>query len=235
VPQGSACAQPVVFLSQPLSTNPGWTTEGQWAYGAPTGGGTTDPTSGKTGPNAYGYNLAGNYANNMPAYSLTSTAFDCRGYSNVKVSFWRDLGVESSSYDKASFSVSTDGTTWTTVWQHAGATVNDAAWTKVSYNIGTIADGQATVYLRWTMGTTDSSIVYAGWNIDDIEFSGLPDAPACPADLDGDGTVSGADLGALLGNWGSCSGSCPADLDGDGAVTGADLGALLGNWGPCGG
>ena len=235
VPQSSACAQPVVFLSQPLSTNPGWTTEGQWAYGAPTGGGTTDPTSGKTGPNAYGYNLAGNYANNMPAYSLTSTAFDCRGYSNVKVSFWRDLGVESSTYDKASFSVSTDGTTWTTVWQHAGATVNDAAWTKVSYNIGTIADGQATVYLRWTMGTTDSSIVYAGWNIDDIEFSGLPDAPACPADLDGDGTVSGADLGALLGNWGSCSGSCPADLDGDGSVTGADLGALLGNWGPCGG
>ncbi|MFM8641115.1 MAG: choice-of-anchor tandem repeat NxxGxxAF-containing protein [Planctomycetota bacterium] len=57
--------------------------------------------------------------------------------------------------------------------------------------------------------------------------------PACPADLTGDGQVDGADLGALLGAWGPCSGSCPADLTGDGQVDGADLGALLGAWGPC--
>ncbi len=49
------------------------------------------------------------------------------------------------------------------------------------------------------------------------------------ADLDGDGLVGGADLGALLGVWGSCD--CDADLDGDGAVGGADLGTLLGQWG----
>lgn len=54
--------------------------------------------------------------------------------------------------------------------------------------------------------------------------------PACPADLDGDGQVSGADLGALLGNWGMPG---AGDLDGDGQVTGADLGALLGEWGAC--
>ncbi|NBP51726.1 MAG: hypothetical protein EBU70_11250, partial [Actinobacteria bacterium] len=54
--------------------------------------------------------------------------------------------------------------------------------------------------------------------------------PACPADLDGDGQVSGADLGALLGNWGMPG---VGDLDGSGAVTGADLGALLGAWGAC--
>lgn len=58
-------------------------------------------------------------------------------------------------------------------------------------------------------------------------------APACPADLNGDGIVDGADLGALLGAWGPCSGSCPADLDGNGQVDGADLGALLGDWGNC--
>lgn len=56
-------------------------------------------------------------------------------------------------------------------------------------------------------------------------------APACPADLTGDGNVDGADLGTLLGNWGPCT--CSADLNGDGAVDGADLGALLGAWGPC--
>jgi hypothetical protein len=48
-------------------------------------------------------------------------------------------------------------------------------------------------------------------------------------DLDGDGIVSSADLGMLLGSWGVCVG-CPADLDGDGVVSSADLGLLLGNW-----
>jgi len=26
---------------------------------------------------------------------------------------------------------------------------------------------------------------------------------------------------------------CPADLDGDGIVSGADVGILFGDWGPC--
>lgn len=51
------------------------------------------------------------------------------------------------------------------------------------------------------------------------------------ADLDGDGNVDGADLGTLLGQWGSCL-SCSADLNCDGVVDGADLGTLLGEWGP---
>jgi len=50
-----------------------------------------------------------------------------------------------------------------------------------------------------------------------------------PADLNGDGIVDGADLGALLGAWGSTDPS--ADLNGDGIVDGADLGSLLGAWG----
>lgn len=55
--------------------------------------------------------------------------------------------------------------------------------------------------------------------------------PAAPAgDLDGNGRIDGADLGILLGDWGSCRG-CASDLDGDGAVSGSDLGLLLGAWG----
>ena len=50
-----------------------------------------------------------------------------------------------------------------------------------------------------------------------------------PADLTGDGVVDGADLGILLGAWGS---SGPAgDVNGDGSVDGSDLGLLLGAWG----
>ncbi|MBL9141973.1 MAG: hypothetical protein JNK53_08925 [Phycisphaerae bacterium] len=49
------------------------------------------------------------------------------------------------------------------------------------------------------------------------------------ADLNGDGTVSGADLGMLLAAWGT-----PLhDLDGNGVVSGSDLGIMLGAWGPC--
>ena len=54
--------------------------------------------------------------------------------------------------------------------------------------------------------------------------------PPCAADLNRDGRVDGADLGALLGNFG---GAGAGDLDGNGLVDGADLGALLGAFGPC--
>ena len=57
----------------------------------------------------------------------------------------------------------------------------------------------------------------------------------CIGDLTGDGLVNGADLGILLGSWGTCppEGSCIGDVTGDGQVTGADLGLLLGSWGEC--
>lgn len=45
-------------------------------------------------------------------------------------------------------------------------------------------------------------------------------------DLNGDGVVDGADLGLLLGAWGTAG----ADLNADGTTDGADLGILLGSW-----
>ncbi|MEC9374248.1 MAG: hypothetical protein VYC34_10410, partial [Planctomycetota bacterium] len=53
----------------------------------------------------------------------------------------------------------------------------------------------------------------------------------CPADLDADGAVTGADLANLLGSWGPNSG--PADLNNDGMIGAPDLADLLGAWGPC--
>lgn len=54
----------------------------------------------------------------------------------------------------------------------------------------------------------------------------------CRADINGDGSVGGADLASLLGAWGACS-CCPSDLTADGQVDGADLATLLGSWGLC--
>jgi len=58
-----------------------------------------------------------------------------------------------------------------------------------------------------------------------------PVSPACAGDVNGDGVVSGADLGLLLSAFGTTDSQ--ADLDGDGVVGGSDLGILLSNWG-CG-
>ena len=54
---------------------------------------------------------------------------------------------------------------------------------------------------------------------------------SCPADISSDNVVDGADLGLLLGAWGTSSGN--ADLNNDNTVDGADLGILLGAWGGC--
>jgi hypothetical protein len=96
-----------------------------------------------------------------------------------------------------------------------------------------VADGQQYVYLRWTIGPTDSSVTYAGWNIDDVEFLGFAADVPCPGDVTDDGIVDGGDLGAMLAFWGACPSGCTADLNQDGIVDGGDLGAMLSFWGPC--
>jgi ligand-binding sensor domain-containing protein len=55
-------------------------------------------------------------------------------------------------------------------------------------------------------------------------------APGPAGDINGDGLIDGADLGALLSAWGGCDSTCSADLNGDNTVDGTDLGLLLANW-----
>jgi hypothetical protein len=156
-----------------LDEDPGWTTEGDWAFGQPTGGGSShggpDPTAGHTGLNVYGYNLAGDYPNNLPARHLTTTAIDCTDLFNVRLAFWRWLGVEAPDYDQASISVSHDGTTWTRVWTNPDE-IADEAWVEQEFDLSAVADDEPTVYVRWTMGPTDDGWAFCGWNIDDIRI-----------------------------------------------------------------
>lgn len=58
------------------------------------------------------------------------------------------------------------------------------------------------------------------------------EAEVCLGDVDVNGAVEFADLLALLGAWGPCTG-CAADLDGSGDVGFTDLTMLLSAWGPC--
>ena len=224
---------PTVQYDWVLDSDPGWSTQGLWAFGQPTGGGGQyggpDPTSGHTGPYVYGYNLYGDYEDYLPERHLTTDAIDCSELTQVSLKFWRWLGVEQPAYDHAYVRVSTNGSNWTTVWQN-GSEITDYSWQHQEFDIADIADSQPTVYLRWTMGSTDGGWRYCGWNVDDIEIWGV--APSeVPGDLDGDGDVDQQDLGILLADYGCTGGDCPGDCDGDGDTDQADLGILLANWG----
>ncbi|MHC4992596.1 MAG: hypothetical protein ACYTGC_16620, partial [Planctomycetota bacterium] len=222
---------PQVVHSFPMDNDPGWSTDGAWAFGQPTGGGSFngDPTSGFTGPNVYGYNLNGDYTNNMPLFHLTTAAIDCSAITGAELRFWRWLGVESATWDHADIQVSNDGTSWTTIWEHTGGAISDASWLAQTFDISAVADGRATVYLRWGMGPTDSSVTYPGWNIDDVEIWGIVPV-GIPADVNGDGVVDVLDLTAVILAWGLCPG-CPEDINGDGVVNVLDLVEVILNWG----
>ena len=197
IPDDCDIGPTAVTVTFSLDTDPGWATEGLWGFGQPTGGGgqygNPDPTSGYTGNNVYGYNLSGDYENSLPERHLTTTAVDCSDLSDVSLSFRRWLGVETSTYDHAYIRVSSDGSGWTNVWQNPASATEDASWTLQSYDISAVADGQATVYIRWTMGTTDGSWQYCGWNIDDVEVSGTTSVGG-PGDCNSNGIPDECDI-----------------------------------------
>jgi C1A family cysteine protease len=181
-----------------LDQNPGWTAEPAWAFGQPTGSGGEhggpDPSSGHTGTNVYGYNLYGDYANDLPEKHLTTFAIDCSGLYQVNLKFWRWLGVESPAYDHAYVRVSSNGSDWIDIWTNT-TEVTDYSWVQQELDISEAADNQSVVYLRWTMGPTDGGWQYCGWNIDDVELwamQAVGSVPQAPQNLVA--TPSGNDL-----------------------------------------
>lgn len=225
-----------------FDTNPGWSTQGQWAFGDPNGAGShnLDPHSGHTGAYVYGYNLGGDYASNLGVQYLTTPAFNCTGQHFVALEFWRWLGVESDSdYDKATVEVSNNGSTWTKIWQavDTGGAVSDSSWVYQSFDISALADNQATVYVRWGMGPTDTYVTYPGWNIDDFKLTALDcTLPLLQGDMNCDGVLSYADINPFvlaISSQAAYEAAYPAchwlnaDCNSDGIVSYADINAFV--------
>ncbi len=165
-----------------LDVPPGWTTEGLWQFGVPTGGGGTtagnpDPTGGYTGENIYGVNLHGDYtvAVDGPHY-LIAGPFDCRAYRDIKLQFARWLNSDEADFVQTTVEISMDGTTWSVIWRHrdAEAIFADDNWQVVTYALGPMADHCQSLYLRWGYEVkTNEAWPMSGWNIDDVVLTGI--------------------------------------------------------------
>ncbi len=229
---------PELIYAFNLDSFPGWTLDGGWDFGRPLAGGSHagDPGAAHTGEFIFGYAIGGDYPNNMSVEYLTTSAIDCSELTEVRLEFRRWLGVESSTFDHAGVDVSSDGSTWVNVWDHSGSAINEGAWSHQVHDISSVADGAATLFVRWYMGTTDGSVTYHGWSLDDIQIWGVAPSEGNSGDgpdLNGDGVVNSTDLATLIGVWGPCPpdpAPCIGDLNGDGTVGSADLAILIGSW-----
>lgn len=184
----------VVVFSDDFEEPRGWIADAGWERGAPGGGGGEyggpDPSDAYSGTNIYGFNLSGDYDNNMGERHLTSPPFNCSDLSNVHIYFQRWLGVEHPIFDQAKIAVSTNGSDWTTVWMNPDE-ITDHAWTLQDINVSMFASRQPVFYVRFTMGPTDEGWRFCGWNIDDFKVT----AYRCDqiADLDADGVMDDVD------------------------------------------
>ena len=216
-----------------MDSNPGWTTMGQWEWGIPTGDGGEfgypDPSSGATGLQVYGYNLQGDYENNLQQKHLTTNVLDVAGTQDIKLQFSRYLNVEQPVYDHASIAISADGGgNWTTLWSNP-ATIEDNAWQQVVYDISEVVPGAQTIQIRWTMGETDGAWRYSGWNIDDVQIM-TTSSSGISGDANCDGVVDVTDVLEIVSYWGSCEGVCAQDIVPDGTINVSDLLHVIGNW-----
>jgi len=173
----SVTVTPGSIFHADMDADPNWTLDEGWAWGQPMGEGSWDgdPNTGHTGEVVLGYALAGDYDNLLaqPRYATTH-AIDCSGYRDIRVGFWRWLGLESP-YDQAQVQVSNDGVNWVDLWTSGSFHISDETWQFVEYPApADIVDDQATVYFRWGLGPTDDSVTAPGWNIDDVQVTGEP-------------------------------------------------------------
>jgi agmatine deiminase len=187
-----------VVYDFPLNTNPGWTVQGQWAFGHPTGQGGSqhdypDPSNGYTGTNVYGVNLSGDYSTTPGGpYYLTTGALNLRHYADVTLKFRRWLNSDYQPYVYDTLQVSNNGTSWVDVWSNGGSEITENAWSLQTYDISGTAGDQATVYLRWGYQVGSSAWPYSGWNIDDLQIVAVPAITL--GDLNCDGAVNAFDI-----------------------------------------
>jgi hypothetical protein len=178
---------PPVF-NDDFSTDKGWIgyESGGWERSPALAGGgeygNPDPTTdhSPTSDNyILGFAIGADYSNNLTEKSIISPPIDCTGRDEVFLKFRRWLNVEGNEFDHARIYVSNNGADWIQVWENPPIDLMDNQWVPAVLDISSVAANQGTVYIKFTMGPTNSSRPFSGWNIDDFE---LTSEAICPSE-----------------------------------------------------
>lgn len=192
----------------------------KWQWGTPTGAG-GDPTEAHSGTGVYGMDLGGSGLDGRYASSSHSFARSPRiataGYDEVRVQYWRWLGVEDGVYDQARV-YANDEQVWANRGSDSGATHHrDGEW--VFHDIDVSEQAQSGALELELALESDEAVEFGGWTIDDFcVVARASTAAAC-----GDGQLSGneeCDDGTTNSDIeaNACRRSCRAAACGDNVI-----------------
>ena len=162
-----------ILFEDDFSSNLGWTLGSYWAIGAATYEPDVDhsPTSDN---GIMACPLGSDYPNGMSRTEAVSPVIDCSGETAVTLSFWSFSGCENDSWDHMGVEVY-NGSTWDLIWDNGSSSFQQSEWTYYEFNVTTQAAGNANFQVRFYMGSTDGSVTYSGWAIDDLKVTSPED------------------------------------------------------------
>ena len=138
-----------------------WNTGGQWEIGRPTAG----PSNCPSAPNCAGVNLSGNYSDDRndrlisPPISLPALSAPAE---KLQLKFKEWLETESG-YDYGRVEISTDrGSSWTQLDRRSGS----SEWQESVLDISSYQGEEVLLAFRFT---SDGSVRYKGWYVDDVQ------------------------------------------------------------------
>lgn len=166
-----------------MTENPGWTLDGDWAYGNPLGEGGDpvtlvgkDPTAADTPSsdgNVLGTNLEGNYSADAEEFAV-STEVDCSGLVGTTLTFGHWLDIQANKFDQATVEVSNGGD-WVVVWQNSAEDDTlETSFSDTTVDISPVADNESAVQVRFGL-VSDGSIEFGGWNINSVVINAAAD------------------------------------------------------------
>jgi len=179
-PPGSREIYETIFHDN-FDTDRGWILTGEWERDIPQGlGGSSGypgPSYPVSGEKIIGTDLTGqgehpgDFEPGLPymAYQAISPALDCFYYKDITLTFQRWLNTEYT--DKAYIHISTDnGNSWDQIWVNE-THYHALSWTEQTYSLPP-ASRKENVLIMFSIGPTDNTNNYSGWNIDDLIVTG---------------------------------------------------------------
>ncbi|MCD8510593.1 MAG: S8 family serine peptidase [Bacillus sp. (in: Bacteria)] len=150
----------------------GWLMEGTWQWGEPAAGVGPEPV---VGSKLIGTNLSGNYPHNATDILLLPP-FDLRDAdeASLRMNHWYDI---ENNWDNGYVGVSADyGQTWEVVGHFTG---RDQQWRNLFVDLNPYVGSADPIFVAFEF-TSDGSVAYPGWYLDNVELVGVDDTPPDP-------------------------------------------------------